>query len=77
MSEVSSKFTKFPVAIVRGGGEKTFFRISRDRMTNESRVLVGEIPSPKITKVIVRVAELNNKNMFALQIGASLYYELG
>ena len=32
-------------------------------MINESSNLVGEIPSPLITEVIVRVIELNNKNL--------------
>ena len=46
-------------------------------MINESRDLVDEIPSPSITKVIARATEFNNKNMYALQIGASLCYKLG
>ena len=47
-------------------------------MVNESRDSVDEIPSPQITKVIVRVTELNNKNIYVLQIGAALfYYKLG
>ena len=37
-------------------------------MINESRDSVGEIPSPKITKVIVKATELNNENK---------YYKLG
>ena len=32
---------------------------------------------PIITKVIVRATELNNKNIHALQIGASLCYKWG
>ena len=32
-------------------------------MINESRDSVGEIPSPKITKFIVRTTEFNNKNI--------------
>ena len=43
---VFSKFTKFPVAIVGGGGDNAFSYISRDHMINESRDSVGEIPSP-------------------------------
>ena len=35
-------------------------------MINESRNLVGEIPSPLITEIIVRATELNNKNIYAL-----------
>ena len=77
MSEVFSKFTKFPVAIVNGGRSKASFRISRDHMINESRVSVGAIPSSKITQVIVRATERNYKNIFVLQIGASLCYKLG
>ena len=46
ISEVFSKFTNFPVAIVSGGGSKVSFCISRDHMTNESHDSVGEIPSP-------------------------------
>ena len=38
-------------------------------MINEARNSVGEIPSPKIAKVIVRATELNNKNIYLLQIG--------
>ena len=33
IAEVSSKFTKFPVAIVNGGGDKDFFSASRDHRT--------------------------------------------
>ena len=37
-----------------------------------------KIPSPYITKVVVRAAELSNKNIYALQIGAALFdYKLG
>ena len=46
-------------------------------MINESRDLVDEIPSPKVTKIIARATELNNKNMYVLQIGTSLCYKLG
>ena len=35
-------------------------------MINESRNLVGEIPSPLITEIIVRATELNNKNIYVL-----------
>ena len=45
-------------------------------MTNKSRDLVGEILSTKIIKVIARATELNNKNIYILQIGASLCYKL-
>ena len=71
---VFSKFTKFPVAIVSGGRDKAFFCISQDHMINDS---VGEVSSPLITKVIVRATELNNKNMYVLQIGPNLCYKLG
>ena len=53
------------------------FYISRHHMISELRELVGEILSPKLTKVIVRTVELNNKNTYVLQIGASLCYKLG
>ena len=46
-------------------------------MINESRDSVGEIPSPKITKGIVRARELNTKNIYGFHIGASLRYKLG
>ena len=46
-------------------------------MINESRDLVGEIPLPQITNVIARATELNSKNIYVLQIGASLCYKLG
>ena len=59
------------------GGDKEFFLISRDHMINESIDSVREIPSPKITKFIVRATKLNNKNIYVLQIGASLCYKLG
>ena len=37
-----------------------------------------KIPSPYITKVVVRAAELSNKKIYALQIGAALFdYKLG
>ena len=45
-------------------------------MNNESRDSVGKIPSPSITKVIVRATELDNKNAYVLQIRASLCYKL-
>ena len=74
---LSSWLGKFPVAIAIGGGSKASFSISRDHMTNESRDLVGEIPSSYIIKVKARATELNNKNIYVLQIGASLYYRIG
>ena len=46
ISEVFSKFTKFPVAVVSRDGDKAFFCISRDCMINESRDSFAEIPSP-------------------------------
>ena len=47
-------------------------------MINESHDLVGQISSPSMTKVIVRATELNNENIYVLQIGAALfYYKLG
>ena len=45
ISEVFSKFTKFPVATVSGSESKAYFCISRGHMINESRDSVGEIPS--------------------------------
>ena len=59
------------------GGDKALICISCDHIINESHDSVGEIPSPYITKVIVRPAELDNKNIYALQIRASLCYKLG
>ena len=56
---------------------KTFFYISRDHMINESRDSLDEIPSPEITKVIVRATDFNYKNIYVLHIGASLCYKLG
>ena len=44
-SEVFSKFTKFPVAIVSEGGGKAFICISRYYMINELRNSLGETPS--------------------------------
>ena len=53
-------------------------------MINESHNLVGKIPSPYITKVIVKAAELNNKKLGQLlQNGVKFitnwgrYYKLG
>ena len=46
-------------------------------MINESHDSVGEIPSFEMTKVIVRAAELNDKNIYVLEIGTSLCYKLG
>ena len=43
-------------------------------MINESHDLVGQISSPSMTKVIVRATELNNENIYVLQIGAALFY---
>ena len=38
---------------------------------------MGKIPSPYITKVIVRTTEQNNEKIYVLQIGAaSFYYKL-
>ena len=77
ISQVLSKFTKFPVLIVSGGKYEAFC-ISRDHRVGESRDLIWEILSPEITKVMVKAAELNNKNLYVLQIGTTLfYYKLG
>ena len=46
-------------------------------MINDSRDSVGEIPSSDITKVVVRVTELDNKNIYVLQQFVSLCYNLG
>ena len=46
------------------GGDKIFFYISRDSVT--------EILSPYITKVVARTTELNNQNMYVLQIRANV-----
>ena len=46
-------------------------------MIHESRDSVGEIAPSSITKVIVRTTELNNKNIYALEIGASFCHKLG
>ena len=49
ISVVFTKLTKFPVDIIREGGDKScffFFCTSRDHMTNESLDSVGEIASP-------------------------------
>ena len=46
ISEVFSKFAKFPVAIVSGGRDKVFFCISRDHIINESHDSLG-YPHPK------------------------------
>ena len=59
------------------GGDKAFLRQSLDHTVKESRELVGEIPSTKITKAVIRSTELNDKNISVLQIGASLCYKLG
>ena len=45
ISEVFSKFTKFPVAFFSGGGSKASFCISRSHMIDESRESLGEISS--------------------------------
>ena len=60
------------VAIVLPKVEIKLFLISRDHMINKSRDSVGEIPSPYIDTVRVRTTELNIKNIYVLQIGASL-----
>ena len=57
--------------------EIKLFWHTRHPMINESRNLVGEIPSPQMTKVIVRATELNNENIYVLKIGASWCYKLG
>ena len=44
-------------------------------MINESRDWVGLIPSAWITKVTA--TELNNKNVYVIQIGAGSCYKLG
>ena len=45
-------------------------------MIIESLDLVGEITSSKITKVIVRATEFNNKNIYVLQIGAASLFQI-
>ena len=81
ISGVFFKFTKFPVVIASGGKDKDIFCMSRDHMINESRDPVAFDTLTLIHKgCIVRVAELNNKNIYykyVLQIGASLCYKLG
>ena len=77
ISEVFCKFTKFRGAIVIGGESKASFCISLDHMINESRDWMGEIPSSKITKVIVRATELNNENIYVLHIGAKFCLKIG
>ena len=57
--------------------EIKLFLISHDQMVNESRDSVGQILSTLITKVMVRAAELSNKNIYVLEIGASFCYKLG
>ena len=76
-TQLRSHFAKIGAHCPSEGGDKTFSCISRDHMINESRDSVGEIPSPQITKVIVRAIELNNKKIYVLQIGESLFYTLG
>ena len=56
---------------------KLFLYIPRGQIINESRDLVSEIPSSWSQRFIVRATELNNKNIYVLQIGASLWYKLG
>ena len=45
-------------------------------MIIESLDLVGEITSSKITKVIVRATEFNNKNIYVLKIGAASLFQI-
>ena len=66
------------MAIFSGGADAAFFCISRDHMINESHDSEGEIPSPWTKKFTIRITELSNKNIYALQTGAaSFYYKLG
>ena len=46
-------------------------------MIKESRDSVGETPSAEITKVIARATELNNKNIYVLQIRANVVTNWG
>ena len=68
ISEVFSKFTKFPVAIVSGGGDK-----------DQWVTWIGGWHTLTVNHegCIVRATELYNKNIYVLQIGASLRYKLG
>ena len=51
------------MAIVSGDGDLAFICISSHHMINESHNSVGKIPSPCITKVIVKATELDNKKL--------------
>ena len=69
------------MAIASGGKDKDIFCISRDHMINESRDSVAwDTLTLNHKGCYVRVAELNNKNIYykyVLQIGSSLCYKLG
>ena len=49
ISAVFFKFTKFSGANVSRGGNKAFFYISHDHMIDESRDLLDEIPSQRLS----------------------------
>ena len=89
-TEFEENLTKIGCHCPREDGDKVFFCISRDHKINVLRDSLGEIPSPKIGKVvnvrvkgcIVRATELINKDIYVSQIwekpvsqtGAALFY---
>ena len=74
ISQVFSKFSKFPVAIVNGSGSKASFCISPDHMINESRDLVGEIAK---IYMYYKLAQLHYYKLGQelLQIGKAIIYK--
>ena len=65
------------MAIVSGGGDKVFFCISCDHMTNESLTRWVRYSHPKSQRLHITATEPNNKNVCVLPIGASLCYKIG
>ena len=49
ISEFYCKFTKFPVVILRGSVDKTFFSISRDHIISESYNSVSQFGASVVT----------------------------
>ena len=73
-TQLKSQLAKIGGHCPSEGEDETFSKKLHDHVTNESRDTVDEIPSTQITKVIVRVTELNDKTIYVLQIGAALFY---
>ena len=84
-TEFEENLAKIGCHCPRENGDKAFFCISHDHKINVLRDSVGEIPSPKIAKVvnvkkkgcIVRATELITKIYMYHKFGKNLCHKLG